>query len=177
MSIETLVVRVAELEARVNELSPPPNPSRVTPDGIYANTRFNDENAKPYYDGWATQSAKNYEEFAVSDVYVKNEYGSEMFDGIYYLVSHMTALDKLKMLSSHGTKSDLSLLPDLSKIRNCSVKEMRICSEFEFIPYLGNFPSLLRLEIMDHPTRPSNTNKKQQIYNYCIVNGITILCT
>ena len=186
--IESLLARVQALEARLNDLCPQPNPSRVTPEGMptfdvkkridVLETRHGDENTQPYYHGWVTASVKNYGEFKVNDICIKKEYGPAMFDGIYYQIPQMISLNKLTMISSNGTVFDygLSLLPDISKIRNYSVKEMKICGGFEFIPYLENFPALLRLEIVDHPLRPKNEEKMQNIRDYCAANGITALC-
>ena len=186
--IESLLTRVQVLEARLNDLCPPPNPSQVTPEVMpmfdvkkrieALEARDGCENTKPYYHSWVTQSVKNYGEYTVSDICVKREYGPAMFDGIYYQLSHMISLNKLTMISSNGTVFDfnLTLLPDISKIRNYSVKEMRICSGFDFIPYLENFPALLRLEIVDHPTRSPSEEKRRKIYEYCVANDITVLC-
>ena len=186
--IESLLARVQVLEARLNDLCPPPNQSQVTPEDMPTfdvkkriealEARDGCENTKPYYHSLVTQSVKNYGEYTVSDICVKKEYGPAMFDGIYYQLSHMISLNKLTMISSNGTVFDfnLTLLPDISKIRNCSVKEMRICSGFDFIPYLENFPALLRMEIVDHPLRSPSEEKKRKIYEYCVANDITVLC-
>jgi hypothetical protein len=90
----------------------------------------------------------------------------------------MVSLEKLRMISNNGNFS-LTLLPDIRKIRNSNVKEMKICAGFEFIPYLENFPALLRLEIVDHPLRSSVNRdilKKRKICDYCEANGIAVLC-
>lgn len=183
MSNEELLARIQALEARLNSIHPAPNRSAVAPEGV-ANKKQPqpvDENTRPYYEGWITQSVRNYGEFTVSDICIKKEYGPAMFDGIYYQISHMVSLEKLKMVSNSGNPLDfsLSLLPDIRKIRNCSVKEMKICAGFDFIPYLENFPALLRLEIVEHPLRPSVNRdlvKKQKICDYCEANGIALLC-
>jgi hypothetical protein len=124
---------------------------------------------------------RNYGEYVVNDGCIKKEYGPAMFDGIYYIISQMVSLEKLRMISNSGNPLDFSLtiLPDIRKIRNSNVKEMKICAGFEFIPYLENFPALLRLEIVDHPLRSSvnrDQAKKQKIYDYCQDNGIALLC-
>lgn len=177
MSNEELLARIQALEARLNDLCPPPHPSAVRPEGV----KRVDENTRPYYEDWVTQSVRNYGEFTVSDICIKKEYGPAMFDGIYYQISQMVSLEKLKMVSNSGNPLDfsLTLLPDIRKIHNYSVKEMRICAGFDFIPYLENFPALLRLEIVEHPLRPSVNRdlvKKQKICDYCEANGIELLC-
>ena len=172
--IESLYARVAMLEARVAELSPSPNPFRVTPEGI--DLRKRRETASQDECHYTT-----YKEIVINDLYIEKGAGSAMFEKIYNRIPKMTSLKKLKMVSSNGTPLDfgLSLLPDISKIYNWSVNELTICAGFDFIPYLENFPSLLRLEIVDHPLRPSlnnNEEKRQKIYEYCTANGITVLC-
>jgi hypothetical protein len=177
--IESLYARVATLEARIAELSPSPNPFRVTPEGmpsfdvrkrIEALEAANQDVDSMYYGG----------EIVINDLYIDKGAGPAMFEKIYSRIPKMIWLKKLKMVSGNGNPLDsgLSLLPDISKIYNWSVNELRICAGFDFIPYLENFPSLSRLEIVPHPLRPSlNTNeeKNQKIRDYCLANDITLL--
>lgn len=169
--IESLYARVATLEGRVAELSSSVNPFRVSPEGIDLRKHMETASQDDYH-------YTTYKEIVINDLYIEKGAGSAMFEKIYNRIPKMTSLNKLKMVSSNGTPLDfgLSLLPDISKIYNCSVTELIICAGFDFIPYLENFPSLLRLEIVDHPFRPSNEDKKQKIYEYCTANGITVLC-
>lgn len=169
--IESLYARVATLEARVAELSSSVNPFRVTPEGIDVKKRMETASHDDYH-------YTTYKEIVINDLYIEKGAGSAMFEKIYNKIPKMTSLKKLKMVSSNGTPLDfsLSLLPDISKIYNCSVNELTICAGFDFIPYLENFPSLSRLEIVDHPFRPKNEEKMQKIYEYCTANGITVLC-
>jgi hypothetical protein len=177
MSNEELLARIEALEARIQALES--HSSRVAPEGVNkTQPQPVDENIKPYYAGWACQSVRNYGEYVVNDGCIKKEYGPAMFDGIYYIISQMVSLEKLRMISNNGNFS-LTLLPDIRKIRNSNVKEMKICAGFEFIPYLENFPALLRLEIVDHPLRSSVNRdilKKRKICDYCEANGIAVLC-
>jgi len=175
--IESLLVRVQVLEARLNDLCPPPNPSRVTPEGMPSfNVRKRlDTLEEPKYEDFHYAT---YQEIVINDLYIEKGRGLVMFDKIYQRVPKMITLQKLKMVSGNGNPLDygLSLLPDISEIYNWSVNELTICAGFEFIPYLENFPSLRRLEIVDHPFRPKNEEKRQKIYEYCDANGITVLC-
>jgi len=175
-NFEFLVAKIAELEARINHLCPPPNPSRVTPEG-----HVFDVNKRPEESDYKDWHYSTYKEIVINDPYIEKYRGYAMFDKIYSRIPKMTSLQKLRMVSGNGNPLDsgLSLLPDLRKIRNCSVVEMRICAGFEFIPYLENFPALLRLEIVPHPLRPLENNdeeKRRKIYEYCKANGITVLC-
>lgn len=171
--IESLLARVNALEARLNDLCPPPNSSRVTPEGmpsfdVKKRIEALELQKDPYYKNWECLSTERYGEIVIGDSYVKKQYGDAMFDGIYYIVPKMLSLNKLTMVSA--LDGGLTLLPDLSKIRNASVKELRICVGFDFIPYLDNFHCLTRLEIVDHPIRTAlnrDMAKKQQIGEYC----------
>jgi hypothetical protein len=172
--IESLYARVATLEARVAELSSSIKPFRVTPEGIDMKNHIEEPNHEDYH-------YTTYKEIVINDLYIEKGAGPAMFAKIYHRIPKMTSLQSLRMVSGNENPLDsgLSLLPDIRHIRNCSVKEMRICAGFDFIPYLENFPSLSRLEIVPHPLRPSlnnNEEKKQQIYEYCKANGITVLC-
>jgi hypothetical protein len=169
--IESLYARVATLEARVAELSSSVNPFRVTPEGIDLRKRMETASQDDYH-------YSTYKEIVINDLYIEKGAGSAMFEKIYNRIPKMTSLKKLKMVSSNGTPLDfgLSLLPDISKIYNCSVTDMKICAGFDFIPYLENFPALLRLEIVDHPFRPKNEEKNRKIHEYCVANDITVLC-
>lgn len=173
--IESLYARVAALEARVAELSSSVKPFRVTPEGIDdMKKQIEEPNHEDYH-------YTTYKEIVINDLYIEKGAGPAMFAKIYHRIPKMTSLQSLRMVSGNGNPLDsgLSLLPDLTQIRNCSVKEMRICAGFDFIPYLENFPSLLRLEIVPHPLRPllnNNEEKRQKIYEYCKANGITVLC-
>jgi hypothetical protein len=175
--IESLLARVQVLEARLNDLCPPPNPSRVTPEGMpsfHVRKRL-DALEEPKCDDFHYAT---YQEIVINDLYIEKGRGPAMFDKIYHRVPKMITLKKLKMVSGNGTPLDsgLSLLPDISEIYNWSVNELTICAGFEFIPYLKNFPSLSRLEIVAHPFRPKNEEKMQKIYVYCTANGIAVLC-
>jgi hypothetical protein len=183
--IAELVARVQALEARLNDLCPPPNLSRVAPEGVTISPfdvkrrieAMEDVNGT-YYGNWP---GYHYAELAIGDHYVKREYGNAMFDEIYYMIPRMTALKKLKMVSHSGAPLGfgLTVLPDIHYIHNPFVEEMHICAGFDFIPYLQNFPSLRRLEIVNHPYRTNlnkNFDKKQRIYMYCEENGIQLLC-
>jgi hypothetical protein len=175
--IELLCAKVARLEALITDLCPTPNPFRVTPEGMPSfdvkrrvealDAASQDDNSL-YYCG----------EIVINDLYIEKGLGPEMFHKIYNRIPKMRWLKKLKMVSGNGTPLDfgLSLLPDISKIYNWSVNELTICAGFDFIPYLENFPSLSRLEIVAHPFRPKNEEKMQKIYEYCKANGITVLC-
>ena len=169
--IDLLCAKVARLEALITDLCPTPNPFRVTPEGIDLRKRMETASQDDYH-------YTTYKEIVINDLYIEKGAGSAMFEKIYNRIPKMTSLKKLKMVSSNGTPLDfgMSLLPDISKIYNCSATELTICAGFDFIPYLENFPSLLRLEIVDHPVRPKNEEKMQKIYEYCTANGITVLC-
>jgi hypothetical protein len=185
-TIAHLLARVQALEARLNDLCPPPNSSRVTPEGmppfdVKKRIEALESQKDPYYKNWECLSTERYGEIVIGDSYVKKQYGDAMFDGIYYIVPKMSSLNKLTMVSSNGTALDggLTILPDLSKIKNASVKEMHICAGFDFIPYLDNFHCLTRLEIVDHPLRPElnrDNFKKQQIRDYCENWNIQLIC-
>jgi hypothetical protein len=192
--IESLLTRVQALEARLNDLCPPPNSSVVAPQGIlpydvkrriealeqkYKNKGV-EEDEDTYYKGWDSPSIPHYRSFSVNDTYVSKDSGIAMFTRIYYIIPKMVLLDTLTMLSSNGSAIDFSLtvLPDIRKIKNVSVKNMRICIGFDFIPYLENFPCLTRLEIVDHPVRTAlnrDIEKKRQIRDYCDHNDIELL--
>jgi hypothetical protein len=180
--IESLLLRVQVLEARLNDLCPPQNSSRVAPEGVtippYDVKRGSEDVNGTYYENW---TGYHYAELAIGDHYVKRECGYAMFDGIYYMIPRMTSLKKLKMVSHSGAPLGfgLTVLPDIHHIHNQFVEEMHICAGFDFIPYLQNFPSLRRLEIVNHPYRAhlnKNFDKKQRIYRYCEENGIQLLC-
>ena len=169
--IESLLVRVQVLEARLNALCPTPNPSSVAPEGIDVSKRMESVSQEDH-------RYASFKEIVVNDLYIEKGAGPAMFNKIYSRIPKMISLKKLKMVSANGTPLDfgLSLLPDISKIYNCSVTDMKICAGFDFIPYLENFPSLLRLEIVDHPLRPNNEEKMQKIHEYCVAYDITVLC-
>ena len=179
---ESLLARIEALEARLDSLCPPPrpNPSRVTPDGMPSfDVKKHIEYKGTYYERWGRPW--QHTSFVVGDYFIAKQYGDAMFDGIYYMIQKMVSLKKLTMASSSGNPLDgyLSILPDIRRIRNVSVQELRICAGFEFIPYLENFPSLRQLEILEHPFRlnlNTDTEKKQKIYEYCKEKGIEILC-
>ena len=200
MSIETLTARVQllesqvkMLEARLNDLCPPPNLSKVAPEGVTCSfdvkkrvenieSRLHDEpktdSKGTYYENW---TASNYSEIVIGDHFISKEHGDAMFDGFYYVIQKMTSLKKMKMLSDNGSDwgSGLSILPDIRKLKNAFVREMRICAGFGFIPYLENFPSLRKLEIVKHPFRTHLNNdleKKSKIYEYCEKYDIELLC-
>lgn len=181
---ELLLERIQALEARLNDLCPPPNPSKVTPEGMPSfdvKKRIELIESQISVEQWNPNDIEHYGEIVVNECYISKQDGPKMFDKLYHKIWHMISLNKLTMISSNGTAldSNLSVLPDIARIRNTSVKEMRICAGFEFIPYLKNFPSLLRLEIVDHPLRPSinlNNEKKQKIREYCAENDIQLLC-
>jgi len=184
--IESLLARVQALEARLNDLSPPSHPSAVRPDGmppfdVKRRIEALESKNDTYYKNWDCASTERYGEIVIGDSYVKKQYGDAMFDGIYYILPKMMSLRKLTMVSSNGSALDggLTLLPDLSKIKNVSVNEMHICAGFDFIPYLDNFHCLTRLEIVDHPLRPELNRdyyKKQQIREYCENWNIQLIC-
>ena len=183
--IESLVARIQVLEARLNDLCPPPNSSRVTPEGIPSfdvkkriealESRLssgNDEDEDEYYKNWDSPSIPHYRSFSTNDGYVSKESGIAMFTRIYYIIPKMILLETLTMISNNGSGFDFSLtvLPDIRKIKNVSVKNMQICIGFDFIPYLDNFPCLTRLEIVDHPIRTAlnrDLEKKRKIRDYC----------
>ena len=201
-TIETLTARfqlleshVKALEARLNDLCPPPNPSKVAPDGIQNSfdvkkrienieSQLHDEpkaeasSKGTYYENWV---ASNYSEIVIGDHFIAKEHGDAMFDGFYHVIQKMTSLKKMKMLSDNGSDwgSGLSILPDIRKLKNAFVREMRICAGFGFIPYLENFPSLRKLEIVNHPFRIHLNNdleKKAKIHEYCEKYDIEVLC-
>lgn len=184
--VESLLAKVKSLEARLNDLSPPSHPSAVRPDGMSpfdVKKRIEALESKndTYYKNWDCASTERYGEIVIGYSYVKKQYDDAMFDGIYYIVPKMISLRKLTMVSSNGSALDggLTLLPDLSKIKNVSVNEMHICAGFDFIPYLDNFHCLTRLEIVDHPLRPELNRdyyKKQQIREYCENWNIQLIC-
>jgi len=185
--IESLVARIQVLEARLNDLCPPPNSSRVTPEGMPSfdvkrriealesrlssgNDKEDDEDT--YYKNWDSPSIPHYRSFSTNDGYVSKDSGVAKFTKIYYIIPKMILLETLTMISNNGSGFDFSLtvLPDLNKIKNVSVKNMRICIGFDFIPYLDNFPCLTRLEIVDHPIRTAlnrDLEKKRKIRDYC----------
>ncbi len=194
--IQLLESHVKALEARLNELCPPPNLSKVAPDGIQFSFDVKkrieiiesrlDESEKAnydlakgtYYENWA---ASDYSEIVIGDQFISKQHGDAMFDGIYHVIGKMTSLKKMKMISHNGNPlgSGLSILPDIRKIKNSFVSEMHICAGFEFIPYLENFPSLRKLEIVNHPFRTHFNNdheKKSKIREYCEKYDIQLLC-
>ena len=200
-TIETLTTRiqlleshVKMLEARLNDLSPPPNLSKVAPDGYQTSfdvkkrienieLRLHDEpkidaSKGTYYENW---NASNFSEIVIGDHFISKEHGDAMFDGLYHVIQKMTSLKKMKMISHNGNPlgSGLSILPDIRKLKNSFVSEMQICAGFEFIAYLENFPSLRKLEIVNHPFRTHLNNdleKKSKIYEYCEKYDIQLLC-
>ncbi len=179
--IESLLARVKTLETRLNDLSPPPKSSTVRPEGvppfdvkrrIEALESKRDEDEDEYYKNWDSPSIQRYSSFVANDGYVSKESGVAMFTRIYYIIPKMISLDTLTMISNNGSghDSNLTVLPDLRKIKNLSVKNMRICIGFDFIPYLDNFPCLTRLEIVDHHIRTvlnRDLEKKRKIREYC----------
>jgi hypothetical protein len=183
--VASLMARIQSLEARLNDLCPPTNSSRVMPEGMPAfdvkrrvealESRLSsgqDEEEDEYYKNWDSPSIPRYRSFSVNDGYVSKESGIAMFTRIYYIIPKMISLDALTMISNNGSgfDSSLTVLPDLRKIKNVSVKNMRICIGFDFIPYLDNFPCLTRLEIVDHPIRTvlnRDLEKKHKIRDYC----------
>lgn len=191
--IASLLARVQALEARLNDLCPPPNLSTVAPQGMppfdvkrriealerrLSSGQEDDEDT--YYKGWDSPSIPHYRSFSVNDTYVSKESGIAMFTRIYYMIPKMVLLDTLTMISNNGSALDFSLtvLPNIRKIKNVSVKNMRICIGFDFIPYLDNFPCLTRLEIVDHPIRTAlnrDLEKKRQMREYCDHNDIELL--
>ena len=200
--IETLTTRVQllesyvkALEARLNDLCPPPNLSKVAPEGFQSSfdvkkrienieSRLNDDpkteasSKGTYYENW---TASDYSEIVIGDHFISKEHGDAMFDGIYHVIRKMTSLKKMKMISHNGNPlgSGLSILPDIRKLKNSFVSEMQICVGFEFIPYLENFPSLRKLEIVNHPFRTHLNNdleKKARIHEYCEKHDIMLLC-
>ena len=201
MSIETLTARVQllesqvkMLEARLNDLCPPPNSSKVAPDEFQSSfdvkkristieSRLDDapktdESKGTYYENWV---ASNFSEIVIGDLFIAKEHGDAMFDGFYHVIRKMTSLKKMKMISHNGNPlgSGLSILPDIRKLKNAFVTEMYICAGFDFIPYLENFPSLRQLEIVEHPFRKYVNNdleKKSKIYEYCEKYDIELLC-
>lgn len=201
MSIETLTARVQllesqvkMLEARLNDLCPPPNSSKVAPDEFQSSfdvkkristieSRLDDapktdESKGTYYENWV---ASNFSEIVIGDLFIAKEHGDAMFDGFYHVIRKMTSLKKMKMISHNGNPlgSGLSILPDIRKLKNAFVTEMYICAGFDFIPYLENFPSLRKLEIVKHPFRTHLNNdleKKSKIYEYCEKYDIELLC-
>lgn len=201
-TIETLTTRVQlleshvkALEARLNDLCPPPNLSKVAPDGIQLSfdvkkrienieSRLHDDpmteasSKGTYYENW---TASDYSEIVIGDHFISKEHGDAMFDGFYHVIRKMTSLKKMKMISHNGNPlgSGLSILPDIRKVKNSFVSEMQICAGFEFIPYLENFPSLRQLEIVNHPFRTHLNNdidKKAKIHEYCEKYDIQLLC-
>jgi len=201
-TIETLTTRiqlleshVKMLEARLNDLCPPPNPSKVAPDGIQTSfdvkkrietieSRLHDEpkseasSKGTYYENW---TASDYSEIVIGDQFISKQHGDAMFDGFYHVIQKMTSLKKMKMISHNGNPlgSGLSILPDIRKLKNSFVSEMQICAGFEYIPYLENFPSLRKLEIVNHPFRTHFNNdheKKSNIREYCEKYDIQLLC-
>ena len=201
-TIETLTARfqlleshVKALEARLNDLCPPPNPSKVAPDGIQLSfdvkkrienieSRLHDDpmteasSKGTYYESW---TASDYSEIVIGDHFISKQHGDAMFDGIYHVIRKMTSLKKMKIISHNGNPlgSGLSILPDIRKLKNSFVSEMHICVGFEFIPYLENFPSLRKLEIVNHPFRTHLNNdidKKAKIHEYCEKYDIQLLC-
>jgi hypothetical protein len=194
--VQLLELQVKALEARLNELCPPPNLSKVAPDGIQFSFDVKkwieniesrlDESDKgthnlakgTYYENWA---ASDYSEIVIGDQFISKQHGDAMFDGFYHVIGKMTSLKKMKMISHNGNPlgSGISILPDIRKLKNSFVSEMHICAGFEFIPYLENFPSLRQLEIVNHPFRTHLNNdleKKSKIREYCEKYDIQLLC-
>jgi hypothetical protein len=183
------------LEARLNDLCPVTNSSKVAPDGFQSSfdvkkrienieSRMHDEpkteasSKGTYYENW---TASDYSEIVIGDLFISKQHGDSMFDGFYHVIRKMTSLKKMKMISHNGKPlgSGLSILPDIRKLKNSFVSEMQICAGFDFIPYLENFPSLRKLEIVNHPFRKYVNNdleKKSKIYEYCGMNDIEVLC-
>jgi len=193
--IKTLESQVKLLEARLNDLCPHTNPSKVSPEGLQScsfdvkkrvkdiETRLDtkdtfDLSKDTYYENW---TASDYSEIVIGEHFISKQHGDAMFDGFYHVIQKMTSLKTLKMISHNGNPlgSGLSILPDIRKVKNLFVIEMQICAGFEFIPYLENFPSLRQLEIVKHPFRTHINNdveKRSKIREYCEKYDITILC-
>ena len=190
--IQLLESQVKTHEARLNDLCLQPNQSKVAPEGVACSfdvkknieniesrvdDRFDTDSKGTYYENW---TASNFSEIVISEHFISKQHGDAMFDGFYYVIRKMIYLKKLKIISNNNSDwgSGLSILPDIRKLKNKFVTEMHICAGFEFIPYLENFPSLQRLEIVRHPFRTHVNNdleKKSKIYEYCEKHDI-LLC-
>jgi hypothetical protein len=140
---------------------------------------------------------RDIKEFQLTDAHVgkANVRSLDPFIGIYYMIPQLTSLEKLTITTNDekGTLI-LTMLPNLRMIRNDSLIELRIDDECKYIPYLANFPSLKRLEIVSRrggmAVQPRYKNfaeaqyafqqipaRKQKIKDYCAENGIELVST
>ncbi len=131
-------------------------------------------------------------EFSVSNASCS---GPEPFIGIYHAIPRLHSLEKLiiSVLPNYPVR-----IPDIHKIHNTHLTELIISERCEYIPYLANFPSLKRLEILSDlnyftyiGTASGNSKlirkrefqelcqimpaRKQKISEYCIENGIELI--
>ena len=157
--MESLLARIETLEARIEMLEA----LNIKSSGFNAIEKC--ESVVPYYENWG--APYKHTRLVVNDLYAQKQHGSAMFDGIYHMIPKLTCLKTLTM--THFS----DVIPDIGKIRNASVSEMQLCERFDFIPYLDNFPLLRQLKIVaDTPTNP---DKLQQIYAYCVEHEIAFL--
>ena len=163
--VETLIAKIASLEARLDDT-----------------VSYNSERVN--YD---------IKEFVVSNA---NCSGPEPFIGVYHAIPRLHSLEKLTItiVQNYPVR-----IPDIHKIHNVHLIELIISEGCEYIPYLVNFPSLKRLVIvsdMNHFTYVGTASgklktqrrnefgelcqnipaRKQKINEYCIENGIELIC-
>ena len=163
--VETLIAKIASLEARLDDTV------------SYNSERVNCD----------------IKEFIVSNA---NCIGPEPFIGVYHAIPRLHSLEKLTIMIVPYYQVSI---PDIHKIHNAHLIELIISEGCEYIPYLANFPSLKRLEIVSDlnyftyvgtasgKLKVQRKNefqdlyqnipaRKQKISEYCIENGIELIC-
>ena len=163
--VETLIAKIASLEARLDDTV------------SYNSERVNCD----------------IKEFIVSNA---NCIGPEPFIGVYHAIPRLHSLEKLTIMIVPYYQVRI---PDIHKIHNAHLIELIISEGCEYIPYLANFPSLKRLEIVSDlnyftyvgtasgKLKVQRKNefcelsknipaRRQKISEYCIENGIELIC-
>ena len=163
--VETLIAKIASLEARLDDTV------------SYNSERVNCD----------------IKEFIVSNA---NCSGPEPFIGVYHAIPRLHSLVKLTITIVPNYPVSI---PEIHKIHNKHLTELIISEGCKYIPYLVNFPSLKRLVIvsdMNHFTYVGTASgklktqrrnefgelcqnipaRKQKINEYCIENGIELIC-
>lgn len=163
--VETLIAKIASLEARLDDTV------------SYNSERVNCD----------------IKEFIVSNA---NCSGPEPFIGVYHAIPRLHSLEKLTITIVPNYPVSI---PEIHKIHNKHLTELIISEVCKYIPYLVNFPSLKRLEIVSDlnyftcvGTARGNVKvkrknefqdlcqnipaRRQKISEYCIENGIELIC-
>lgn len=163
--VETLIAKIASLEARLDDTV------------SYNSERVNCD----------------IKEFIVSNAHRGVH---EPFIGVYHAIPRLHSLEKLTITV---TPNNPIHIPEIHKIHNAHLTELIISEGCKYIPYLVNFPSLKRLEIvsdLNHFTYVGTASgyvktqrrnefqdlsqnipaRRQKISEYCIENGIELIC-